>query len=96
MKKYNYRKIKNKIVKIVKITNYSPANPYKETCWQFHILPVVGHSLKLGRFLNADLEVLEIAALLHDLAALTDKKFIKDHQRLRAADCYYNQREERR
>jgi len=79
MKKYNYRKIKNKIAKTVKAVNYSPANPYKDTCWQFHILPVVKHSLRLGRKSKADLEIVELAALLHDLAAITDKKFIENH-----------------
>jgi uncharacterized protein len=79
MKKYNYQKIKNKIYKIAKAASFSPANLYTETCWGAHILPTVEHSLKLGKKLKADLEVLELAALLHDIAALTDKKYIKDH-----------------
>lgn len=79
MRTYNYKKIKNKIVQVVKKANYSSVNPYKETFWQFHVLPVIKYSLELGRKLKADLEVLELAALLHDLAAVTDKKFIEEH-----------------
>jgi len=45
-------------------------------------LPVVKHSLKLGKQLKADLEVLELAALFHDYANLVDnKKFDKEHHR---------------
>ena len=58
---------------------YSPDNYCTETVWPFHIMPVAEHSLKLGKKLKADLEVLELAALLHDLAAVTHKKYAEDH-----------------
>lgn len=79
MKIYNYKKIRNKITLIVKRANYSKDNIYKNTFWHYHVLPVVDYSLKLGKKLGADLEVLELSALLHDLASVTDKKYVKQH-----------------
>ncbi|MFH1822405.1 MAG: HD domain-containing protein [Patescibacteria group bacterium] len=72
MKNYNYNKIRKEVRKLVKEASYSKNNKFKDTVWLFHILPVVKHSLALGRKLNADLEVLELAALLHDYAALVE------------------------
>jgi len=75
----NYKKIKKEIIEIIKKANYSSENKYKDTFWQFHILAVVRHSLTLGKKLGADLEVLELSALLHDIAAVSDWKYIKLH-----------------
>jgi len=77
--KYNYKKIRDEVAAKVKRACYSPDNYCTETVWPFHILPVAEHCLKLGKKLKADLEVLELAALLHDLAAVTDKKYAEDH-----------------
>src|SRR3990167_4588454 len=81
MKKYNYKKVRNQVAALVKRASDSPDNFYQETVWRYHILPVVEHSIKLGKILKADLEVLELSALLHDVAAITDKKYIPDHHR---------------
>ncbi len=45
--------------------------------WQYHILPVLTYSRKLGKKLEADREVIELAALLHDIGRL--KYGDKDH-----------------
>jgi uncharacterized protein len=79
MKKYDYQKIRQMVIKIVKDACFSPKNIYTETVWGHHILPVVNHSLILGRQLRADMEVVELAAYLHDIAAISNRKFIEDH-----------------
>lgn len=77
--KNNYKEIRIQVIKIVKEANYSPRNIFTETVWSHHIVPVVKHSLKLGRQLKADLQVLELASLLHDYAALLDKSMCAQH-----------------
>lgn len=79
MKNYNYQKIKKEVEKIVKQANDSHENVFTDTVWDYHIQPVVKYSLILGKKLNADLEVLELSALLHDYAAMIDKKLYNDH-----------------
>lgn len=79
VKTYNYKKIRNKIMKIVVKANFSKNNKYKDTFWKFHTVPVVEHSLKLGKKFKADLEVLELAALMHDLASVTNQRYTKQH-----------------
>lgn len=41
---------------------------------KYHIIPVVNISLEMGKKLNADLEVLEIAAYLHDITRILGDK----------------------
>ncbi|HEX7586134.1 MAG TPA: HD domain-containing protein [Patescibacteria group bacterium] len=72
------KKIK-KIRAIVKKACYSQNNKFTETVWDYHILPVVKHSLALGKKLKANLCVLEIAALLHDHAGITNAKLYPEH-----------------
>lgn len=66
-------------MKIAKDACYSPKNKFTETVWDYHILPVVDHSINLGKRLKADLEILELSALLHDHACLVDKKLYESH-----------------
>lgn len=75
----NFKKIKGEVYKLVKKAAYSPKNKFTSTAWDFHILSVVEHSLSLGRKLKADLEVLELSALLHDYACFTDASFYEEH-----------------
>lgn len=77
--KHNYKKIRQEVCETVKEAAYSPDNKFSSTVWAYHILPVVEHSLRLGRELKADLEVLELASLLHDYAALVNYKYYKKH-----------------
>ncbi|MCX6796092.1 MAG: HD domain-containing protein [Candidatus Falkowbacteria bacterium] len=77
---YNY--IRREVIKIVKNACAKRKNYFGSRTWEYHILPVVSHSLKLGKILKADLEVLELAALLHDYANLVDnKKFNSQHHK---------------
>jgi len=77
--KYSYAKIRKEVYKISKTACFSRKNVFKSETWDFHILPVVELSLELGRKLGADREVLELAALLHDHASVSDLKLYKNH-----------------
>jgi len=79
MKKYNYKKIRDEVKKIVKDACYSANNNFSYTAWQYHIVPVAKYSLRLGKILKADLEVLEISAYLHDYSGILNFKFYKEH-----------------
>lgn len=87
MKKYDYKKIRQEVKRLVKKAGGSPKNKFTFDVWDYHILPVVRHSLALGRTLPAssggslpvDLEALELAAYLHDYAGLLDYKLYKSH-----------------
>ena len=47
--------------------------------WSHHIIPVVKYAKLLAKKLNADVEVVELAALLHDYASIKNKDFYEDH-----------------
>ncbi|MBD3191608.1 MAG: HD domain-containing protein [Candidatus Heimdallarchaeota archaeon] len=69
----------NKIRKIVKIACLSKRNSFGEHVWDTHILKVVRYAKMLGEQLEADLEILEIAGLLHDYASILNKENYEDH-----------------
>ena len=54
-------------------------NIFGYTIWTHHIVPVVQNAKQLAKLLGADLEIVEIAALLHDFASVKDKALYKDH-----------------
>lgn len=85
MKNYNLKNIFGEARKIVKEACYSPQNKFTSTVWEYHILPVVKYGLNLGKKFNADLEVIELAALLHDYACLIDSNLCDEHH-LHSAD----------
>jgi len=64
---------------MVKKACESPRNKFTLDVWDYQVLPVVRHSLALGKIFKADLEVLELAAYLHDYSGLVDHKLYKDH-----------------
>lgn len=76
---YNYKKIKKIVEDKVREACFSEKNQYGSSVWKFHILSVVKFSLILGKKLKADLEILELAALLHDYGAVMDEEFAKEH-----------------
>ena len=80
--KYDYKKMRDEVRAIVRQACYAPENYFGPTTWNYHIESVVEHSLDLGKKLGADLEVLELAALLHDYASLLGKKELyKEHHK---------------
>ena len=54
-------------------------NIFGYTIWTHHIVPVVHNAKQLANLLGADLEIVELAALLHDFASVKDKALYKDH-----------------
>ena len=49
-----------------------------EDDWKYHIVPVVNYSKKLAKILKQDEEIVELAALLHDIGRI--KHGGKDHE----------------
>ncbi|MDA3815221.1 MAG: HD domain-containing protein [Patescibacteria group bacterium] len=74
---YDYQKIKKEVEKLVK--DACDKTVVRDRIWEFHIIPVVKFSKQLGRELGADLEILELSALLHDYASILDRDFDKNH-----------------
>jgi len=54
-------------------------NIFGYAIWTHHIVPVVHNAKQLANLLGADLEIVELAALLHDFASVKDKALYKDH-----------------
>ena len=54
-------------------------NIFGYTIWTHHIVPVVQNAKQLAKLVGADVEIVEIAALLHDFASVKDKALYKDH-----------------
>ena len=79
MKSYNYKKIRQEVKRLVKKACYSANNNFSYTTWRYHIIPVASHSLRLGKMLKADLEILELAAYLHDYAGILNYRLYKKH-----------------
>jgi uncharacterized protein len=69
-----------KLKKLVKTACYQPSNIYGSGAWDFHIQKVVYFSLKMAKILKADKEIVQISALLHDYAAVKNKKYCVDHE----------------
>jgi len=63
-----------KLVKIRKLVK----SKFEENDWKYHILPVVKYTKKLARVYKIDMEVAELAALLHDIGRV-DIKHDEDH-----------------
>jgi len=54
-------------------------NIFSYTIWTHHIVAVVQNAKQLAKRVGADLEIVELAALLHDFASVKDKNLYKDH-----------------
>ncbi len=65
--------------KIVEAACKAETNIFSYTIWTHHITRVVENAKKLAHHFGADLEVVEIAALLHDYASIKDENLYRDH-----------------
>lgn len=54
-------------------------NIYGYQIWSHHILQVIAFSNDLAKQLDADQEIVTIAALLHDYASVKDERLYKEH-----------------
>ncbi|PIR62974.1 MAG: metal-dependent phosphohydrolase [Candidatus Pacebacteria bacterium CG10_big_fil_rev_8_21_14_0_10_42_12] len=71
--------ISTKIAKIVKKACKADTNIYGYSAWTHHIKTVAKFSRELAKELGADIEIVELSALLHDYASIVDHKFSSNH-----------------
>ncbi len=57
----------------------SDSNKFGFGIWTHHIVYVVEYSKKLAELVGADMEIVELAALLHDYAGIKDYGMHKEH-----------------
>jgi uncharacterized protein len=75
------------IERIVEDACKSDSNLYGYGIWSHHIVYVVKYAKLLAGKLNADMEIVEIAALLHDYAGIKDSSMTKEHHVHGAAEA---------
>ncbi len=68
-----------RISKIVENACKSDSNIFGYGIWSHHIVYVVKYAIELAKKLGADIEVVEIAALLHDYAGIKDQLLEAEH-----------------
>ena len=71
--------IKNRIEQIVEQACAADTNIFGYGIWTHHILKVVENTKRLASHFDADPEIVELAALLHDYASIKDKALYEDH-----------------
>ena len=71
--------IKNRIEQIVEQACAADTNIFGYDIWTHHILPVVHNVKQFAPHFDADPEIVELAALLHDYASIKDKALYEDH-----------------
>ena len=54
-------------------------NEFGSGIWPYHIKCVVKNAVFLAEKYQADIEVVTLATLLHDIASVTDKKYYEEH-----------------
>lgn len=64
---------------LVRTAFQQPENAFGAAFFEQHILPVRDCGPKLAEVLSADLEVITLAAYLHDLAAVQDFQVVSWH-----------------
>ena len=71
--------MKSEIEKIVEQACAADTNIFGYDIWTHHILKVVENTKQLAPRFNADPEIVELAALLHDYAGIKDKALYAEH-----------------
>lgn len=69
----------NEIYNEVKSRCMLPTNAYGIGAWDHHIELVYKIAIKIYSEYNADYEIIALAALLHDIASITNKNFTENH-----------------
>ena len=72
------REIINKIKEEIRNRCDGPGNFFGAGSFE-HIESVAKHAIELAKYYDADVEVCEIAAWLHDIASITDYSLYKEH-----------------
>lgn len=71
--------VEEKMYNEVKYRCEQPTNAYGIGAWDHHIKIVYELAKKYSSEYGANKEIVAIAALLHDIASVTDKKFTEEH-----------------
>jgi len=74
MKKYSYKEIVKKVEKIVKEECKKSVNIFGYGFWTGHIMSVVKYAKLLTKRFKANKEIVELAALLHDIGVVKGDK----------------------
>ncbi|ULQ58580.1 HD domain-containing protein [Brucepastera parasyntrophica] len=77
-------KLINELCLLVETACKSENNIYGYGIWTHHIKPMIPLGLELAEEYGADKEIVTVAILLHDLAAIEDEKNSKAHHRIGA------------
>lgn len=56
-----------------------PTNVFGIGAWSHHIKSVVENAIMLAHEYEADVEVVTLASLLHDIASVTNKDYVEEH-----------------
>jgi uncharacterized protein len=75
----NSKDIINELKKLVENQCKESSNVFGYESWTHHINIVYKYSMMLSDKLKADKEIVQISALLHDIASVTDINMYKDH-----------------
>ena len=67
------------MTKEVKSRCYACENIYGPGIWTHHIVSVVEHAKKLAKRYGADIEIVTLSAILHDVASVTNIDYVKQH-----------------
>lgn len=70
MEKYSYKEIVEKVRKLVEKECKKPTNVFGYGFWTDHILSTVKYAKILAKRLGGDKEIVELAALLHDIGVI--------------------------
>ena len=65
--------------KEVKERCHRPENIYGTGIWSHHILAVIENAQTLAKHYDADMEVVTLAAILHDIASITKAEYAEEH-----------------
>ena len=71
--------MRDSIEQIVEQACAADTNIFGYDIWTHHILKVIENTKRLASCFDADPEIVEIAALLHDYASIKDKALYEDH-----------------
>jgi len=67
------------IARIVETACAQPTNAFGYGIWTYHITQVVVHGKRLAPLFDADIIIVELAALLHDYASVKNGRLYVDH-----------------
>ncbi len=83
----NYNEIVELLLEELKNKCLSESNKFGPTIWSHHMLPVVKYANQMAEVMNADKEIVEIAAILHDYESVKNYEFYEDHHIHGAAEA---------